>query len=217
MTRVPAESRQRRRSAWTQVWALPTYKPPWLERGISPQLVRAVESGRCRPPGRVLDIGCGEGHVAAWFAEQGFTALGFDFAPTVIQRARAAHSGVDRLRYEVVDVLCGRIPGGPFDILVDRGCFHGIPEADRVAYVRTVAAAAAPGAPFFLYVRAFRGDLPIKEEEEQKMLLGRIRELFKADFQLVRWSRCDIGRGCDRSASRPLPGLFILMRRRSAT
>ena len=40
----------------------------------------------CGP--RILDVGCGEGAAANWFAEQGYDAYGVDFSFTAIQNAR---------------------------------------------------------------------------------------------------------------------------------
>ncbi|MGP6173341.1 class I SAM-dependent methyltransferase [Corynebacterium sp. A21] len=40
-------------------------------------------------PGRVLDIGCGEGADLLWLALRGWDALGIDHAPTAVARTRA--------------------------------------------------------------------------------------------------------------------------------
>lgn len=39
-------------------------------------------------PGRVLDIGCGEGADVLWFAQQGWEVAGIDHAPTAVARAK---------------------------------------------------------------------------------------------------------------------------------
>ena len=208
------DNRQRRQVAWSRTWANPGYKPPWLGRGTSPELVWAVTRGHCHPPGKVLDIGCGEGRVAAWFAGQGFTAVGVDFARPAIRRARKGHAGTPNLLYEVVDVVRSPVPFAPYDVLVDRGCFHGLPPRDHAHYVENISRAAAGAAYFFLYIRAFRGSYDGTEADEQKHLVAMIRRLFIGTFTIVRWKRTDIGAGWEQNSSKPLPGLFFLMRRR---
>lgn len=151
--------------------------------------------------------------MAAWFARQGFETLGVDFAPPVVRRARAAYADVPGLAFRMVDVVQTRIPGGPYRILVDRGCFHGIPDSDRAAYAANIGAIAAPGAFFFLYMRAFRGSFDGSAAEEQQAVVAMVREVFAHDFRLKRWKRCDIGLGVDSNASRVLPGMFFLLRR----
>lgn len=42
------------------------------------------------PPGRVLDLACGEGGDVVWLARQGWTATGVDLSPTAIEHGRAA-------------------------------------------------------------------------------------------------------------------------------
>ena len=49
------------------------------------------------PPGRALDVGCGEGADAIWLAGRGWKVTALDVSGVALQRARAAakHVGVD--------------------------------------------------------------------------------------------------------------------------
>lgn len=51
----------------------------------NPVLVAEAEA---LPPGRALDIGCGEGADALWLAERGWHVLGIDVSDVAIDRAR---------------------------------------------------------------------------------------------------------------------------------
>ncbi|MEW2429329.1 class I SAM-dependent methyltransferase [Micromonospora sp. NPDC047644] len=46
-------------------------------------------------PGRVLDLGCGPGHLTGYLRELGVDAAGIDLVPEFIAHARAAHPGVE--------------------------------------------------------------------------------------------------------------------------
>src|SRR5690606_10076573 len=76
------------REAWEAKWRRSDFAAPWLGRGAPAELVRAVSEGWLAPGASALDIGCGEGDVAAWLAEHGFPAVGVDIAPAAIERAR---------------------------------------------------------------------------------------------------------------------------------
>ncbi|MCG5438274.1 class I SAM-dependent methyltransferase [Micromonospora foliorum] len=46
-------------------------------------------------PGRVLDLGCGPGHLTGYLRELGVDAVGIDLVPEFIAHARAAHPSVE--------------------------------------------------------------------------------------------------------------------------
>jgi SAM-dependent methyltransferase len=47
---------------------------------------------RCR--GRIVDVGCGPGHVAAYLAARGAEVEGIDLSPEMIAEAAASHPGI---------------------------------------------------------------------------------------------------------------------------
>jgi 2-polyprenyl-3-methyl-5-hydroxy-6-metoxy-1,4-benzoquinol methylase len=57
---------------------------------------RARSGGpRGQRPDRVLDVGCGEGHLTAELADAGFSVVGIDVAEEPLRRARARRSALD--------------------------------------------------------------------------------------------------------------------------
>jgi SAM-dependent methyltransferase len=99
-----------------------------------------------RPPGRALDVACGEGRNAIWLATRGWFAVGVDFSATAIDRARrlAEQARVDdRTQFLVGDAAAGDLPEGPFDAVVV--AYLHLPASERTAMLRYAAGSVAPG------------------------------------------------------------------------
>jgi SAM-dependent methyltransferase len=119
---------------------------PWDTGKPEDLLVEFVSSGGVKP-GPTLEIGAGTGTNAIWLADRGFDVLGVDLAPLAVERARAKVDGrALRCRFAALDILAAPPPGGPFQFVFDRGCFHVFDEAgERQRFAEQVAAALAPG------------------------------------------------------------------------
>lgn len=124
-------------------------KPPW-DTGISPpELMEHIAS---HPPGRALDLGCGTGTNVLTLATHGWQATGVDYVPSAIRQARrkARQAGLKvDLRLDDVTRLHGI--SGPFDLVLDMGCFHSLTPAGRAAYLQNLERLLAPGGTFLLY------------------------------------------------------------------
>jgi SAM-dependent methyltransferase len=125
---------------------------PW-ERDTVPAPL--VELGAQYPlPGRALDIGCGTGRDAVYLAGRGWTVTGVDSVPRALdaatQRARASGVDVNWVRGDVTRLQTLGI-GKDYELLVDRGCFHGLGDTEREQYAEGVAAVAAPGARLVMF------------------------------------------------------------------
>jgi SAM-dependent methyltransferase len=120
--------------------------PPWDERYASgeplpwdtgtpdPLLIEMIAS-RALAPGRTLEVGCGTGTNALYLVEHGFDVLGVDVSPQAVEMARKKAQG--RARFEVCDFLAAPPPGGPFQLVFDRGCFHVFDEPEERARFAT--------------------------------------------------------------------------------
>lgn len=131
---------------------------PWDTGEPDDHLVEFIRTGAVAP-GRALEVGCGTGTNALWLAEQGFAVLGGDVAPLAIEqaRAKAADARLD-CRFETLDFLNEGVPGGPFDFVFDRGCFHVFDGADhRIKLAKRVAALLAPNGRWLSLIGSTEG------------------------------------------------------------
>jgi SAM-dependent methyltransferase len=109
------------------------------------QLVREAAD---LPPGRALDIGCGEGADAVWLAERGWRVTAVDFSTTALQRgaARAAAAGEElagRIDWRHADVSRWTPEAATFD-LVSAQYMH-LPAEERGPLFARLAAAVRTG------------------------------------------------------------------------
>lgn len=121
---------------------------PWDGHPI-PSMLRELVEGSDRPPGSALDVGCGTGDSSIYLAQHGWQVTGVDFTPKALEKARAKARAADAVvNFVHADVTHLRQAGinGPFQVIVDNGCFHGMSDDDRDLYVQEISAAAAPGA-----------------------------------------------------------------------
>jgi SAM-dependent methyltransferase len=125
---------------------------PW-ERDTVPTPLAEL-SAQYPSPGRALDIGCGTGRDAVYLAGRGWSVTGVDGVPRALdaakQRAHASSVDINWVRGDVTRLQTLGI-GKDYELLVDRGCFHGLTDTEREQYAEGVAAVAAPGARLLMF------------------------------------------------------------------
>jgi SAM-dependent methyltransferase len=151
---------------------------PWDSGVPPPELVEAIEGPNALPAGRSIDLGCGTGTNCKYMLEHGWGVTGVDFVPRAIGAARRKAPGAKLLVGDVTKL--GELGvDGPFDLLLDIGCFHSLPETRRDAYESEAARVAKPGATLLLFAFGEEGPgTPVATE-------GEIREKFGNDFTMV--------------------------------
>jgi trans-aconitate methyltransferase len=96
------------------------------------------------PGERILDLGCGTGHLTAQIAARGAVATGLDASLSMIAQARQNYP---KLKFALGDAREVRFDE-PFDAVFSNAALHWIPEAGPV--IATVTRALKPGGRFVL-------------------------------------------------------------------
>lgn len=105
----------------------------WHSDAPSAELLAAQADGWLGKPGTAIDLGCGLGTEAGFLAMAGWAVLGFDLSPVALHRASVTHS---RAAFVQADICMLPAMDESTDLLLDRGCFHYLPQAARASYVR---------------------------------------------------------------------------------
>ena len=123
--------------------------PPWDIGRPQKEFVELVRRGELT--GSVLDIGCGTGEHALFFADEGYEVWGIDSAPLAIQKAREKAEGRGlQVHFLVLDALDLSRLNRTFDTATDSGLFHTLSDEDRPVFVDNLAAVLSPGGKYFM-------------------------------------------------------------------
>ena len=164
-----------------------------------------VDEASGLPPGRALDLGCGEGGDALWLAGRGWTVTGLDLSPTALRRADAAARAAGlsaRVRWEVVDLAdpAGWPDEAAYDLVT--ACFLQTPlEFPRTEVLHRAADLVAPGGRLLVVAHAAPppwSDVPPERHDE---FHPAAREL--ADLALGEEWAVEVAEDREREASGP--------------
>jgi SAM-dependent methyltransferase len=126
---------------------------PWDTGTVPRPLAELVQSDPALPPARALDVGCGTGTQSVYLARLGWDVTGIDDLqrPLRVARERARAAGVE-VDWRQADAAAlegaGLKPG--FELVLDRGCYHGLTPAQRRGYVNGVTALTTSDATLLL-------------------------------------------------------------------
>jgi SAM-dependent methyltransferase len=135
-----------------------------LSIGFQPFLEESVRATTARVrPSRVLDVGCGAGHLLALMLAEAPSAVGLgidnDAGAVRIARDTIAKAGVTERAQVLEDdaaSLARRLGelGGPVDLLLLANVIYYVPVESRVAFLTTLASMLQPGGTLLLVTTA---------------------------------------------------------------
>ncbi|CAM5557471.1 tRNA 5-carboxymethoxyuridine methyltransferase [Streptomyces abikoensis] len=132
---------------WDRFYADRSRSVPFFVAKPDENLAAYLDQGLIAP-GRALDLGCGPGRNALYLASLGFEVDAVDLSPVAVAWAqeRADEAGIDvRFLHGDAFALPGSELSGPYDLVVDSGCFHHLPPHRRVSYLSLLDRVLAPG------------------------------------------------------------------------
>ena len=119
---------------WSEIYR--SEKPRWDLGGPTPALAMMVPQLKLQKS-RVLVLGAGPGHDAAWFAQQGHIVTAIDFSEDAIAKAREKYAHLSNLNFKQADVFS--LPpemNGQFDIVFEHTLYCAITPSRRKDLVK---------------------------------------------------------------------------------
>lgn len=114
------------------------------------------------PPGRVLDVGCGEGADTVWLASRGWTVTGLEVSGVALDRAagHARDAGVS-VTWVHAGLAEASLPDGSFDLVSAQ--YPALLRTPDAAAERALLSAVAPGGVLLLVHHAGMDTQPVDE------------------------------------------------------
>ena len=88
-----------------------------------------------QPGERILDAGCGTGHLTQRIADAGAEVVGIDSSWDMIGAARAAHPEVSFIVADVADFFFDK----PFDVIFSNAALHWVLQSEHAFFCRAEA------------------------------------------------------------------------------
>lgn len=124
----------------TQDWDADRYEESG--RFVSEEARDLIDLLDPQPGERVLDLGCGTGHLTAELADQGAEVVGLDSAEDMLWEARELHPGIEFVEGDIRKARFDK----PFEAVFSNAALHWVTDAE--AAVETIDAALRPGGRF---------------------------------------------------------------------
>ena len=123
-------------------------RPPWDIGRPQKEFVALARQGGIT--GTVLDIGCGTGDNALFFADEGHEVTGIDAVPAAIEKAKEKAASRPGVRFLVLDALDLPALNRTFDTVTDCGFFHTLSDEARPVYADSLPAVLPHGGKYYM-------------------------------------------------------------------
>jgi len=124
---------------------------PFFINAPDENLVQYFNSNLLSPGGKVLELGCGPGRNAIYFAKQGYHVDAVDISKEALQwgieRAKEQEVSVHFILNNIFEL---EVHTQKYDVVYDSGCFHYIAPHRRIDYIKLLKQALKPGGFFGL-------------------------------------------------------------------
>lgn len=134
---------------WDQFYSDRRRNVPFFVDLPDENLVRYYREGWFQPESKVLELGCGPGRNALFFAEKDCKVDAVDSSLEALRwgEERASERGIE-VNFIHENLFNVEVEEGSYDIVYDSGCFHHIPPHRRMSYLGLVNKALKPGGYF---------------------------------------------------------------------
>jgi SAM-dependent methyltransferase len=182
---------------WSELYRKEQEPPAW-ELGQPAPALSSVLPQLKLSRARVLVLGCGSGHDAAFLAQQGHVVTAVDFSPEAVTKAKNLYSFMDNLKFLQADAfqLSDRL-NGQFDLVFEHTFYCAISPERRNEIVRLWKRMLHPQGQLLgiFFVMEKRTGPPFGGSEWE------IRERLKKHFSFLFWTRwrhsIEGRRGCE--------------------
>ncbi|TXT57095.1 MAG: hypothetical protein BAJALOKI1v1_1880003 [Promethearchaeota archaeon] len=126
---------------------------PWHSDDPPIRLKELIEKGDVKV-GKALDLCSGAGTNSIFLAKKGFDVIGIDISEEAVKIAkeRAKEDNVaEKCQFLSANVLEKEFPPTTFNFIIDRGCYHHMPQEEKPFLAQKVEESLKPMGMYLLY------------------------------------------------------------------
>ncbi len=205
---------EEKKAEWTSRWGSDDYEPFWDLKEMPESIIELIQKGTIPHGVKIVDIGCGSGYLSAHLAERDFQVTGFDFAPTAIDRAKKNYPEIPhKLKFVTADATKALPFEDIFQVGIDRGTFHTLPNRNRADYVAAISPIVEEGGCLIMMyaLRIAKKLIESSEDDPAVLLKEHLAKVFARYFELEDFRPIFMASHDEKDT----PGFLIVFRKKS--